>query len=92
MNYLHAGSAIQIQVSSWQLRWMCSAQRARSAARGHRSIPVQPVAGHGQPAPTVCETPLVHSGGHWHGVLRFQGAHGHHHVHAVPPLGQSAHP
>lgn len=92
MNDSRVGSVVQIQVSSWQLRLMCSGQRAHSVAHGHRSVPVRPVAVLGQPAPAVCETPPVHSGGHWHGVLRYQGAHEHHHVRVVLLLRQSVHP
>lgn len=92
MNDSRVGSVVRIQVSSWRPRLMCSVQRAHSDAHGHRPVPVQPVAVLGQPAPVVCETPPVHSGGHWHAVLRYRGAHEHHHVHAVLLLRQSAHP
>jgi hypothetical protein len=64
VNYSHARSAVQIQVSSWQQRWMCSAQTAHSVAHVHHPVPVQPVAGLGQLAPVTCGTPPVHSGGH----------------------------
>jgi hypothetical protein len=92
VNYSRAGSAVQIQASSWQRRWMCSVRTARSDAHVRHSVPVRPVAGLGQPAPVMCETPPVRSGGHWHDVLRYQAAHGHHRVRAAPPLVQSVHP
>ena len=64
VKYSRAKSAVQIPVSSWQQRWMCSVQTAHSVAHVHHSVPVQPVAGLGQPAPVTCETPPVHSGEH----------------------------